>query len=866
MHSPNTKSILAACKSLMTQKEDDTTWLRIDNTLASVTDYTVIPEIEPLIISSMLSDRSKLSGTALTLLKNAAASEHQLDFTHFVPPLFRLIGRSKKVFSVRGEDTLMAVINRIPRPFAFLKENCASLNKNVRLVSFKCLEEYVKRSQDEEVFVLVENGLKDAFVEVRMVCKRVMKDVRGTVVEEEKPELRIRRPLYVKQEKEGFFRSIPRKAKEVLESIRSYSPFRKQVKTNDSIGIKTNGEVICEVVEEKKEAKRGVEKKEGINHIKRLSETPKKERTKDLSMCLTPRKLQEYINKYNTEHEIERKYLIKSESNEKCENSTELNNEINNNISENTIVKESVTYEYNYERYKIIENFNKSTINLENSIISEPLKIKEEIDTTKKIINNSSETHCDAKCHNEEKKESNTVNNINPEDTKLIVTEINNKNSSNENNNNLILHQKDVSNLKESITNFSYVSNNNNIIFADKDIKNDAAIEDDNKIDSKENNVEDNKLLQDSKLENRNEHNIDNDSIEKNLKINETLASLKKSILVDNQSELENKNQNNNAKFNENECSIENDIRSDKSLITKDEIDNIFDSIQNKEDEKNIGMQNNFKNTLNNKRIENNIIDLNTINFDTSFNNNTILENLSIKENGIENEITIVKEEINIKENKVFNFSMINENEINSSSNTDMPLFTESHVSANFSKLSLIENISMKNSRIEDSFKNLSVTENDVNNTFCNINDGENNINQNCDELVVIENNVNKIIFNKPDTINNLQCEEEFNLMGHNQSNINKEIITINNQCDNSIPELTNNDKEVDKIFNIKNDFNAKKNFVTLEKINILEANCEESEINKTVINDYTMIEPDVYAKRDAVIIENMVKKDCDGK
>ncbi|KAM0676077.1 hypothetical protein GVAV_000038 [Gurleya vavrai] len=265
MQSPNTKHILKKYKSLIQQKEDDTNWEKINSFFADLTIFSIIPEIEPLLVSSILSDRSKLSGTALNFLKQAALSEEEIDFSKFINPLFKLCGRSKKVFSLRGEETLLEVIKFIHKPIIYFKEQYESLNKNVRLVTYKCIEIHVMSlkkeffgdvlfdsittenllpfyaSIDNEIILMLENGLKDASCEVKIICRRILKEIKGEEERtDEKHEMKPRKPLYVKPENEGFFRSIPRKAKEVFETLRSYSPFRKHVKTNEKNTIKTN--------------------------------------------------------------------------------------------------------------------------------------------------------------------------------------------------------------------------------------------------------------------------------------------------------------------------------------------------------------------------------------------------------------------------------------------------------------------------------------------------------------------------------------------------------------------------------------------------------------------------------------------------
>ncbi|KAM0676810.1 hypothetical protein BDAP_002576 [Binucleata daphniae] len=283
--------------------ETEQTWQKIDELIQSLDPQQDITNYEQLLIQSILSDRSKLSGTALNFLKTAAIninkvcqSEPNVSFINYIHPLFKLVGRSKKVFSLRGEETLVEVIKNIARPLVFLKENCNSLNKNVRLVSYKLLYEYYTRTCDAECLPLFENGYKDANLEVRMVCKQISKG------------------------NESFIASIPRRAKEVLASLKSYSPFKKHVKLNDETKIKINPEEvkIKEEVKAKKEIKESkteeeIKRAEPIEQLKILTETPKK---KDLAVTLTPRKLQEYIDKYNNEYEIERKYLIKFEDEE----------------------------------------------------------------------------------------------------------------------------------------------------------------------------------------------------------------------------------------------------------------------------------------------------------------------------------------------------------------------------------------------------------------------------------------------------------------------------------------------------------------------------------------------------------------------
>lgn len=315
----NISTLLKESKILQGQKEDEHTWLKIDANLLNLASVVkkqdtdiVLAELQPLITRSILSERSKVSGTALVLLKACINLNPAFDLNLYVDPLFKLCGRSNRVFSMRGEEVLLLLADKISKPMSYFKEYSGSNNKNVRLCTYKTMEVFLRgifktpgenTKTDEQVncvLKIVEGGISDAHYDCRVVCKRILKEFRGSDVEirEEKGPITIRRPARPINERISTLASIGQKAKAAIELLGRYSPFRKQSKTNDNKAVKI----------ERDELKNS--ESDGVRNLIKMSEAI----PEDIKGNHTPKKLQDYIDKYKDHSFIDKKYLEKDAS------------------------------------------------------------------------------------------------------------------------------------------------------------------------------------------------------------------------------------------------------------------------------------------------------------------------------------------------------------------------------------------------------------------------------------------------------------------------------------------------------------------------------------------------------------------------
>ncbi|KAM0676078.1 hypothetical protein GVAV_000039 [Gurleya vavrai] len=173
--------------------------------------------------------------------------------------------------------------------------------------------------------------------------------------------------------------------------------------------------------------------------------------------------------------------------------------------------------------------------------------------------------------------------------------------------------------------------------------------------------------------------------------------------------------------------------------------------------------------------------------------NNSLLQDVKILKNVSCAENTIVKDET-----LVFDFTVNNENLSESQVNVPNLSIREKRISENFSKLSLIENLSVHESLIDESFKNLSISKSQINLSVIN--------NSNANEL-------------KKNILNQTEFLEAENKVLQNEINENKLVKQV-----------------VDENINLLEE----------EKTDLIKEDFKNSE--------FTMIEPDVFAKREDVI------------
>lgn len=178
--------IVREAAALQQQREDENTWSRINGVLgrleAGVQEtqdaQRVLKGAEELIVRSMQSDRSRLAGTALRLLKSCVCvlgAEFEMAGV-YLQPLAKVCGKSSKVFYSRGEEVVVELCRRVNiRAHArAIGEWCVSGNKNVRLAFFRGVEAWAEGAGGVSGFEgVIMQGRGDAFADVREVCKRM---------------------------------------------------------------------------------------------------------------------------------------------------------------------------------------------------------------------------------------------------------------------------------------------------------------------------------------------------------------------------------------------------------------------------------------------------------------------------------------------------------------------------------------------------------------------------------------------------------------------------------------------------------------------------------------------------------------------
>lgn len=168
-------------------KEDENTWSKVNDVLSrmcgmmkSVEDArTILKGAEELIIRSMQSDRSKLAGTALNLIKNCmlVLGSEFTTASMYLTPLIKVCGKSNRVFYSRGEEVLVVLCKSVNiRPYLrFFNEYSTSMNKNVRLAVFKGIEgAFSKNGRLEEFEGMIARGRSDPSPDAREVCRRII--------------------------------------------------------------------------------------------------------------------------------------------------------------------------------------------------------------------------------------------------------------------------------------------------------------------------------------------------------------------------------------------------------------------------------------------------------------------------------------------------------------------------------------------------------------------------------------------------------------------------------------------------------------------------------------------------------------------
>ena len=165
----------------LTETEDS--WQKIEKSLVKLEVITksggykydgfpaLFKSVAQPIISSLLSERTKLSGTAADLLNSVAPrlAERFEALVHvFAPPLLLICARTNKVALVRAKKCLLLIAKhcKLPSLLPHLREGTLRL-----LEAIECREKIGRRVADLEV--IVRGTATDRDPEVRQWCKRV---------------------------------------------------------------------------------------------------------------------------------------------------------------------------------------------------------------------------------------------------------------------------------------------------------------------------------------------------------------------------------------------------------------------------------------------------------------------------------------------------------------------------------------------------------------------------------------------------------------------------------------------------------------------------------------------------------------------
>jgi hypothetical protein len=184
-------ALLVETQQYVGKKEDEVTWSKINALFEKIVQSLctqdecrrLLTKFESLLIRSLLSERSRLSGTAISLLKRVLLILG-CEFPRperYLEPLIKLCGRSNRVFSLRGLGALAEMSKYVPysKCMPFYREHSNSLSKSVRLSVFKSIESFlahkadIKEDQRKELLRFVVKGAGDANSEVRELCRRI---------------------------------------------------------------------------------------------------------------------------------------------------------------------------------------------------------------------------------------------------------------------------------------------------------------------------------------------------------------------------------------------------------------------------------------------------------------------------------------------------------------------------------------------------------------------------------------------------------------------------------------------------------------------------------------------------------------------
>lgn len=353
------------CINLSKLKENETTWSKIDKLFLSLLNTLNIKEDSELFIKSctdllcrsIVSDRSKLSGTSLNLLKKLSDILHDdLKLNIILPSVLKVCGRSNKVVFSRGHDTIEHLSKNIDiSPYIkILNEHYNSINKNIRLGVVKG----IMASDDRTKFIkIIEKAKTDQFIEIRNLVKS---------------SYNVEIPKFVP--KQIMKKELSPQKQIISPFVPKHSPYKKIIKSD----LESN--TVCEKITElEKQVNLIANEKPKVERprfkvISTKQYLPVKKEKKDLDDDLTPRKLDRYLSKYRNIY-----------GNILDENKEEEINFYENNTKPHKKEISNSEKNLNNEMFNQGQNFNDTDLNLGNNIIDEKIHSIEE---NKTIIKN----------------------------------------------------------------------------------------------------------------------------------------------------------------------------------------------------------------------------------------------------------------------------------------------------------------------------------------------------------------------------------------------------------------------------------------------------------------------------------------------
>ncbi|PWN39027.1 hypothetical protein IE81DRAFT_295457 [Ceraceosorus guamensis] len=183
----------------LAEPETESSWQRLDRALLTLEAITkggaykleeYVPRLKAIahnICDALLSDRSKLSGTAADLLNSVAprlADRFDSLVSSFLPSLLQLCARTNKVQHTRARKTLLLIAKhcRLSSLLPLLRESSRDKSNALRSACVECAAVLLESCEGDagrigrrvaEVELLVKNSATDANVEVRGLSKRL---------------------------------------------------------------------------------------------------------------------------------------------------------------------------------------------------------------------------------------------------------------------------------------------------------------------------------------------------------------------------------------------------------------------------------------------------------------------------------------------------------------------------------------------------------------------------------------------------------------------------------------------------------------------------------------------------------------------